>query len=124
MVALQTNEIDHHGKGLLGVRSDSTLNALGQVGEELVATLEDTQANERPQVGDTQVVEDLGGQSFSPNINLKAQIQRVVQTRSFIFSSFLPVQNETVGNEDCFKVASVVSWYRETLRRETSEIII
>jgi hypothetical protein len=61
MVGLETNEIDHHGQGSLAVCAISILNALGQIGKELVAALENAQANERLAA---EVVEDLSGQGL------------------------------------------------------------
>ena len=40
VIALEADEIDHHGKRFLAVRSVSILNAFGQVREESIAAFE------------------------------------------------------------------------------------
>ena len=65
MVALQPYEVDHHRERLAAASAIFGLDAVSEVGEELVAALQHTQANERLV---PEVVEDLSGQCLGPKM--------------------------------------------------------
>lgn len=61
-VALETDEVDPHGDGAVGVAAQS-LDPVHQVGTELVASFQHTQHHD---VMVPQVVHDVSGQAFRP----------------------------------------------------------
>ena len=61
VVALESNEIEHHWQRFASARSISALDLLGQVRKESVAAFENAQANERLVA---KVIEYLRGQGF------------------------------------------------------------